>query len=210
MRKTLVVVFAFIVGSSLAQDQDRYTMGMEKAFALWKAEKPTEAANLFERIANAEDDNWLPYYYIAQINTFAAFGEKDEDKLKQQLGKAKEFLDIAKGISPDNPELLVQEAMINTAWMAYDGATYGPALAGKNTQLYNKALTLAPSNPRVVFSKAEWDMGSARYFGKDTAPYCKDVDKALELFATFKSDVPFYPTWGRERAEEVALQCKTE
>jgi len=156
MRKTLVVVFAFIVGSSLAQDQDRYTMGMEKAFALWKAEKPTEAANLFERIANAEDDNWLPYYYIAQINTFAAFGEKDEDKLKQQLSKAKEFLDIAKGISPDNPELLVQEAMINTAWMAYDGATYGPALAGKNTQFEQPAGRVLKSRMGYGFGTVFW------------------------------------------------------
>lgn len=208
MKKTVVVVFLFVVGISNAQD--RYTKGMEKAFDLWQAQKSVEAANLFERIANAEMDNWLPYYYVAQINTFAAFGEKDEDRLKQLLGKAKEFLDIAKNISPENPELLVQEAMINTAWMAYDGATYGPTLAVKNTQLYNKAQGLAPDNPRVVFSKAEWDMGSARYFGKDTTPYCKDVSRALELFATFKSDIPFYPQWGKERAEEVALQCKTE
>lgn len=208
MKKTVVLLFAFIGG--IAFSQDRYTKGMEKAFGLWKDEQPVEAANLFERIANAEMDNWLPYYYVAQINTFAAFGEKDEEKLKQLLGKAKEFLDIAKNISVDNPELLVQEAMINTAWMAYDGATYGPTLAAKNTQLYNKALGMAPDNPRVVFSKAEWDMGSARYFGKDIAPYCKDVNRALELFATFKSDIPFYPQWGKERAEEVALQCKTE
>lgn len=208
MKKAIVLLAMFIVASAAAQDQ--YTKGMQKAFQLWKAQKNVEASNLFERIATAEDDNWLPYYYIAQINTFASFGIKDEKQLEQQLGKAKEFLDIAKRLSPDNPELLVQEAMINTAWMAYDGATYGPTLAIKNTQLYTKAMALAPANPRVVFSKAEWDMGSARYFGKDVTPYCQDIDKALELFATFKSDIPFYPSWGKERAEEVAAQCKTE
>lgn len=204
--KKLILLFVFM-GAITLNAQDQYTNGMEKAFQLWKDQKPTEASNLFERIAMAEHDNWLPYYYVSQINTIISFGEKDEEKLSQQLEKAKEFLDLAKAISPENPELLVQEAMINTAWIAFDGATYGMTLSGKNVQLYQQALALAPDNPRVVFSKAEWDMGAARYFGKDTAPYCKDVEKALELFANFSVDTPFYPSWGKERAEMVYKQC---
>ncbi|MEM0931285.1 MAG: hypothetical protein AAGJ12_02385 [Bacteroidota bacterium] len=206
MKKTLIIALLFV---GWAQAQDQYTKGMEKAFDLWKDKKITEASNLFERIAMAEQDNWLPHYYVAQLNTIVSFGEKDKVKLTQQLEKAKEFLDLAKSMSPDNPELLVQEAMINTAWIAFDGATYGMTLAGKNTQLYQKALELAPENPRVVYSKANWDMGSARYFGKDTTPYCKDVEKALELFATFKSEVPFYPKWGENEAKRVLEQCKS-
>ncbi|MEM8927224.1 MAG: hypothetical protein AAGC45_03390 [Bacteroidota bacterium] len=198
----LLLTSAFIVA------QDQYTKGMEKALSLWGEGKILEASNLFERIALAEEDNWIPYYYVAQVNTTASFGEKDEKKLKQQLDRAKEFVDIAKRISPNNPELLVQEANINMAWMAYDGATYGPVLSGKNMQLYRQALQLAPENPRVVYSKASWDMGSARYFGKDTAPYCKDVERALELFATFDNDTPFYPSWGKDQAKAVLEQCK--
>lgn len=197
-----------LLGSAVAHAQDRYVSGMEKAFGLWQEQKIVEASNLFERIATAEPDNWLPYYYVSQVNTVASFGEKDVEKLSRQLEKAKEFLEVAKAISPDNPELLIQEALINTAWISFDGATYGMTLSPKNVQLYNKALELAPENPRVILSKAEWDMGSARYFGKDTSPYCKDVERALELFATFKSDTPFYPTWGKERAEQVLASCK--
>ncbi len=188
--------------------QDQYTKGMTKALSLWGEGKIVEASNLFERIAMAEEDNWIPYYYVAQVNTVASFGEKDERKLTQQLDRAKEFVDIAKRLSPNNPELLVQEANINMAWMAYDGATYGPMLSGKNMQLYKQALQLAPENPRVVYSKANWEMGAARYFGKDTAPYCKDVERALELFATFENDTPFYPRWGEDQAKAVLEQCK--
>ncbi|CAN0604379.1 unnamed protein product [Ectocarpus sp. 12 AP-2014] len=157
----------------------------------------------------AEQDNWLPHYYVAQINTIYSFGEKDFEKLSKQLEKAREFVELAKAISPDNPEILVLEAMINTAWISFDGATYGMTLSGKNVQLYQQALEIAPENPRVVFSKAEWDMGSARYFGKDTAPYCKDVERALELFANFSNETPFYPSWGKDRAEQVLEQCKS-
>ncbi|MEL6306275.1 MAG: hypothetical protein AAFQ20_16025 [Bacteroidota bacterium] len=204
------LIIAMLLVSSGVYAQGAYEKGMEKALGLWSEGKTTDASNLFERIAMAEQDNWLPYYYVAQINTVTTFGEKDEKIVGERLGKAKEFLDVAKAISPDNPELLVQEAMINTAWIAFDGATYGMTLSGKNVKLYQEAIALAPENPRVVFSKAEWDMGTARYFGKDTTPYCKDVEKAVELFATFNPETPFYPKWGKERAEAVLSECKSE
>ncbi len=208
MKKLIVILF--IAVSISASAQDRYTEGMSKAMQLWGEQKITEASNLFERIAMAEPDNWLPYYYASLVNTTASFGERDEAKLTQQLEKAKEFVDVAKNISPENPEILILEAMINTAWIAYDGETYGMTLSGKNTKLYNEAMQLAPNNPRVIFSKAEWDMGSARYFGKDTTPYCEDVQRALELFdATESKEVPFYPNWGEDRAKQVLAQCQS-
>ncbi|TMM56863.1 hypothetical protein FEE95_10205 [Maribacter algarum] len=205
MKKVFTTVLLFVTTITFAQDQ--YTKGMQKAFQLWGEGKASEASNMFERISNAEMDNWLPYYYVAQINTIASFGEKDKEKLTQQLEKAQEFIDLAKAISPDNPEILVQQAMTHTAWIAFDGATYGMTLSGKVVALYAKAETLAPDNPRVVFSQAEWNMGSAKYFGQDTAPYCKDVERSLELFANFKPESDFHPNWGKDRAEMVAENC---
>ncbi|NAS11596.1 hypothetical protein [Poritiphilus flavus] len=203
-----LILIAVLSFATVGMAQDKYSKGMQKAFQLWKSEKPQEAANLFERIAMAEMDNWLPYYYVAQVNTIISFGETDKEKLTQQLNKAQEFIDLAKAISPDNAEILIQQAMINTAWIAFDGATYGMTLSGQNVALYAKAAEIAPENPRVVFSKAEWDMGSARYFGKDTTPYCKDVERSLELFANFKPETDFHPNWGKDRAEMILKGCK--
>lgn len=207
MKRILILLALFTAFSGVAQD--KYQKGMQKAFQLWKENKTAEASNMFERIAMAEMDNWLPAYYVAQVNTVISFGEKDEAKLSKQLEKAQEFIDLAKAVSPDNPEILIQQAMINTAWIAFDGATYGMTLSGQNAALYAKAMELAPENPRVVFSKAEWDMGSARYFGKDVAPYCKDVERSLELFAKFKVETEFHPNWGENRARQVVEQCQS-
>jgi tetratricopeptide (TPR) repeat protein len=192
---------------ALATAQDSYTKGMQKAFALWGAGNTVEAANLFERISSVEKDNWLPFYYVAQINVICAFGETDQDKLTQKLEKAQEYVDSAMAIAPDEAEILVQQAMIYTAWVAFDGATYGMTYSGKVGALYQKALALAPDNPRVVYSKASWDMGSAQYFGQDTAPFCKDLERALQLFANFKPESPFHPNWGKERAEAALQNC---
>ncbi|WP_297702757.1 hypothetical protein [uncultured Eudoraea sp.] len=208
MKNTLLLI-SFFIGLSVF-GQDKYTKGMQQAFALWGEEKTTEASNLFERIAIAELDNWLPYYYVAQLNTLRSFGETDKEKISQQLEKAQESIDLAKTISPENPEILIQQALIHTAWIAFDGATYGMTLSAKNTAIYIKALALAPDNPRVVLSKAEWDMGSAKYFGKDTTPYCKDVARSLELFTNFKPEGPFYPNWGKERAVMILNKCENQ
>ncbi len=204
--KNLVTVTLFLI-ATVTFGQDQYTKGMQKAFQLWGEGKAVEASNTFERIASVELDNWLPNYYVAQINTILSFNEKDKTKLTQQLGKAQEFIDVAKAISPDNPEVLVQQAMIHTAWIAFDGATYGMSLSGKVMALYAQALQLDPENPRVVFSKAEWDMGSAAYFGQDTAPYCKDVERSIELFVNFKPESDFHPNWGKDRAEATLANC---
>lgn len=206
MKKLIVITFLLV--GTLANAQDKYSNGMQKAFQLWGEGKTAEASNMFERISSVELDNWLPAYYASQVNTVASFGEKDKEKLTQQLEKAQEFIDIAKAISPDNPEILVQQAMIYTAWVAFDGATFGMVYSGKVVALYQKALHLDPENPRVVFSKAEWDMGSAKFFGQDTTPYCKDIERSLELFANFKPESPFHPNWGKDRAEEVTENCK--
>ncbi|WP_298486813.1 hypothetical protein [uncultured Maribacter sp.] len=205
MKKLITILAVFISALTFAQDQ--YTAGMQKAFGFWGEGKITEASNLFERISTAEMDNWLPAYYAAQVNTVASFGEKDKEKLVKQLEKAQEFVDIAKAISPNNPEIIIQQAMIHTAYVVFDGASYGMTLSPEIVALYQKALAIAPDNPRVVFSKAEWDMGSAKYFGQDTAPYCKEVERALELFANFKPESEFHPNWGKDRAEIVAKNC---
>jgi hypothetical protein len=201
----LGILLAFII-SNIMGAQSNYEQGMQKAFELWGT-NPTEAANLFERIANAESENWLPAYYAAHVKIGQAFMEKDKDKLSALLESAQNSVNDATAISENNPEIMVMQALVHTAWIASDGMTYGPTLSPKVAAIYAQALQLAPDNPRVLFSKAEWDMGSARFFGQDTTPYCKDVERSLELFTTFKPESPFHPNWGKERAEQVLTIC---
>ena len=66
----------------------------------------------------------------------------------------------------------------------------------------------APENPRVVFCKAEFQIGGARYTGIDTKPLCAQIEKAIGLFATFKPETPFSPKWGLDRATTALKNCK--
>jgi hypothetical protein len=96
--KTIIIILISLVSFS-GISQTPYQKGMQKALDLWKAEKPTEAVNLFERIAKAEPDQWLPSYYVSYLLVINSFGEKDEAKLKSQMDKAMLFMNDAKAIS---------------------------------------------------------------------------------------------------------------
>lgn len=204
--KQLISIAAFLIMLSI-NAQSNYQEGMQKAFQLWSENKSIEASNLFERIASAEKDNWLPLYYAAQVNIVNSFGETNKDKLTMQLDRAQALLDKATVISKNNAELLVLQAMLHTAWIAFDGATYGMTLSAKVADLYARAEKLAPENPRAVYCKAEWNIGSAQYFNQDTSAFCKDLQRSLELFSKFKPETPFHPNWGKDRAEALLESC---
>ncbi|MNK22260.1 hypothetical protein D3C87_405340 [compost metagenome] len=203
----LITLFVTLVAGTLTA-QTQYETGMQKAFALWSENKPAEATALFERIASVEKDNWLPPYYAALVNTTQAFQVKDKGTISALLAKAQTNLDNATILSQDNAELLVMQAMIHTAWIVADPMTNGMKLSAKVNEIYTKALIIAPNNPRVVFCKAEFEIGGAAYFGNDTKPMCEQIERAIGLFATFKPESAFHPKWSLERAEEALKQCK--
>ena len=206
MKKILFIIAIFFATGISAQT--KYQKGMQKAFGLWEQNKLTESSQLFERISKAEPENWLPAYYAATVEILGSFGLKDEAVLKAKLTKAQEFLDVAKSNSENNPEIIITQALLNTAYIAFDGQKYGMTLSGKNSMLYAKALEIAPKNPRVILGNAEWNMGAAKFFGKSTQPYCDAIKKAIELGKTEKVEKEFYPKFQVKRAEQVLKQCQ--
>lgn len=206
--KKLIFLTVCILGTIAAQAQSQYEQGMNKAFELWKANNPAEASSMFERIASAEKNSWLPNYYVALVNTTTAFQVlNDKEKVAGLLNKAQESLDIEFAKNPENAEILVMQALIYTAWIAADPMNNGMKLSGKVMELYGKATQIAPDNPRVVFGKAEFEIGGARYFKQDTKPMCAQIDKAIGLFSNFKPESVYHPNWGLDRALQAQKEC---
>ncbi|QBN20200.1 hypothetical protein [Flavobacterium nackdongense] len=206
MNKIISTVAFFTV--IMVTAQGKFEQGMGKAFQLWGEGKNTEASAMFERIALAEPTSWLPNYYVTLVNTTTAFQTKDKEQMDLLLTKAQNALDVELIKTPNNAELIVLQAMIHTAWIAFDPMTNGAKLSGTVTELYSKAQAIAPENPRAVFGKAEFEIGAAQFWGTDTKPMCAQIDKAIGLFATFKPETPFSPKWGLERALEAQKKCK--
>ncbi|MBZ4033294.1 hypothetical protein K6T82_00845 [Flavobacterium sp. 17A] len=206
MTKIITIITLFIC--SLLSAQTQFEQGMTKAFGLWKEGKNTEASQLFERIAAAEKNSYLPNYYIALINTTAVFTEKDKTKIDLLLTKAQDALDAEMIKDQSNSELYVMQALIYTGYVVADPMTNGMKYSGKVMEAYAKAKALDPNNPRAVFGEADYQLGGAKWTGVDTKPLCAQVDKSIELFNNFKPATPFSPKWGLERALEIQKTCK--
>ena len=194
--------------ASIVSAQTQFDQGMKKALQTWKNGNSTEALVQFEKIASVEKTNWLPNYYIALINTTQAFGEQDKTKMLSLIESAQKAQDFCNDLAMDNPEVLVMQAMIHTASIVYDPMTNGQKLSGDVMYILNKAYKIAPENPRVVFQKASFEIGMAKYFGQDTKPMCAQIEKSIELFATFKPETAFHPSWGLDKAQEAVKGCK--
>lgn len=206
MKKIITVIALFAV--VLVSAQTQFEQGMGKAFGLWKEGKNTEASQLFERIAAAEKTSWLPNYYVALVNTTASFTEKDKTKVALMLTKAQDALDVEMIKDQSNSELYVLQALIYTAYVVMDPMTNGMKYSSKVMEAYAKAKAIDPNNPRAVFGEADYQLGGAKWTGVDTKPLCAQVNKAIELFGTFKPETQFSPKWGLERALETQKTCK--
>lgn len=206
MKKIITLIILFVVVIASAQTQ--FEKGMEKAFGLWKEGKNDEASAMFERIAAAEKNSYLPNYYVALINTTSVFTEKDKTKIDLLLTKAQDALDKEIIKDQNNAELYVLQALIYTGYVVADPMTNGMKYSAKVMEAYAKAKAIDPNNPRAVFGEADYQLGGAKWTGVDTKPLCVQVDKAIELFGTFKPETPFSPKWGLERALETQKNCK--
>ena len=187
--------------------QDQYTKGMEKAMDLWHTGNNTEAVALFERIANVEKDNWLPSYYAANVLIVQSFGSKDMTTTNDILEKAKIYIAEAHKRSESNSEIYTLEGLLYTGYVAMDPATYGMTLSGKIMELHSKAVALDPNNPRAKNNQIEYEMGGARFFGQPMAPFCKRLESVIPMYDAQNTEIPFAPTYGKERLIETIENC---
>lgn len=206
MKTFLTFISALLISVSV-NAQTQYEQGMEQAFTIWGTNDIEATSNLFERIAKAEKENWLPYYYVALVNTLDTFTSQDRSKVKTRLEKAQEFLNLSETYTKNNEETRVLQALIYTAHVFEDGAK-AQQLSPKIEAIYQKALQTNPKNPRVVICFADWKIGAAKYFKQDTTPYCKAIEKGLLLFDAETPKVPFAPSWGKERALQLISECE--
>jgi hypothetical protein len=205
---TKIITLIAVLVSSVLTAQTQFEQGMGKALGLWKEGKAKEASDLMERIAAAEKSNWLPNYYVAFINTTEAFNPANKNNAAVLIEKAQQALDAAMVVSPNNAELLVMQAMAYTALIVQDPMVNGMKYSPKVMELYAKAKFIAPENPRVVYCKAEFEIGGAQWSGADVKKLCLDLESAIPLFEKFVPESPFHPKWGLERAKEALKNCK--
>jgi hypothetical protein len=220
MKKTILIVTALVMVIAVSAQTEKYVKAMEQKLIGFDTTRSTEGlqeqANAFERIADAEKNQWLPYYYAALSNVnlgynyaFAA-GQMggNADKVDPIADKAETLLNKAEALSKDNSEIWVVKKMIASLRMMADVMnrfmTYGPIAS----DALDKAKTLNPQNPRVYVLEGIDKFQTPEQWGGNKTEAKALFEKARDLFLTIKPESSIHPSWGMNTANHFLSQIK--
>jgi hypothetical protein len=214
MKFLLCLMFCFYTTSGLMADDGKYEKAMKKNISMIDSAQNVatmiDVANRFERIANAEKDKWLPYYYTSLMYAITCFADTVAEKKDEYLDKADYFINIADSLEPDESEIYVMKGMIAQGRLQIDPMNrwmkYGP-ISNNNFQ---KAVELDTLNPRP-----EYLMGVSLYytpeqFGGGPAAAKPVLEKSLAKYNQFVPDNDLMPNWGRETVEQLLKQINEQ
>jgi tetratricopeptide (TPR) repeat protein len=209
--KTIIFLFAILISQVTFANDEKYIELMTKQIqAVYAAETITELqpiVNTFDRIAGAEKTKWEPYYYSAFGSVMMANKETEAAKKDGHLDLALAAIEKGKKINSEESELVALEGFVHMIRVTVDPATRGQQYSSMAFQTYNKALSMNPENPRALGFLAQMQLGTARFFGSSTEEACGTAKKALEKYATYKSENPLAPKWGKGMTEGLLKQC---
>lgn len=165
-------------------------------------------ANKFERIAVAEKDQWLAYYYAAFCQVNYTYMEQDKSKVDVIADKATELIDKADALQPNNSEISCIKSMIASAHMMVNPMQryqeYGP----ESATYIDAAMQQDATNPRPEYLKGQGLKYTPEQFGGGCATAKPVLQSSLEKYNKFKPASDIHPNWGKERVEALIAECK--
>jgi tetratricopeptide (TPR) repeat protein len=211
-RLLLCVIACWITAFVGLTGTPSYEKAMQQALEQLSQANSPEAfravANQFERIAQAEENEWLPRYYAAYSYIIQGAMSQDGSQSDQYLDQAQEYLDQAQRLRPEDSEVVALQGYLHMIRVAADPANRGPELAPQATQVLARAVQMNPGNPRALLLLGQMQYGTAQFFDSDTSEACGLIGQALEKFEKAKPESSLHPSWGKHLAEEMQHACE--
>lgn len=213
MKTSIICTFLLVlsVSATFANDEKFIEVMQKNIKAVYEARDISafqQSINSFERIAEAEKTRWEPFYYIGFGYLMMANIETDLSKKDVFLDKALEAVEKGKLLAAAESELIALEGFAYMLKVAVDPQSRGMVYAPRASQTFEKAVQLNPENPRAIALMAQMQFGTAKFFNSPTVDACASNDRALEKFATYKSENPLAPVWGLQMAQQMKEACK--
>ena len=212
MKKILVLFVITVSSTVLFAQTEKYMKAMQSNIAMLDSGyikgNMAELSNNFERIAEAEKTQWLPYYYASYCAVANAYTEQDKSKTDGIADRAEQLIKKAEIINgKENSEICVIKSMIASSHMMVDPQArwqqYGEASASNIA----KAKSMDPTNPRPVYLEGQSKFYTPESFGGGKAPAKELFIKALKMFDTFKPETSLHPNWGKSTTAYFLAQC---
>ena len=219
--KTIISFFiAVTIATASFAQSEKYVNAMESKVSMLDSSNTPESwkdlANAFERIAEAEKTQWLPYYYAAFCNVMTgtlslpmdgSFGDNSAitdpyaDKAEQLINKAAE-------LNKESSEIYCVIKMIHSLRMMGNAMARYMTEGPKAEEALAKAKALNENNPRVYILDGQDKFYTPEQFGGSKEEAKKLFEKANGLFMTTKPGSSIEPQWGRSQVTYFLSQLK--
>lgn len=211
-KQILIIVMIFAASVSLMADEKSYNEAMASALAQMKtAATPADfndVANLFERIAQAEKNQWLPYYYSAYASVIQSFVNKDQTQTDKILDYGEKMLTEAMKIKADESENYVVQGFLYIARIMVDPNTRGAEYSQLANTSFKKAQELNPENPRADYMLGITLLNTPDFYGGGKTVAKPVLEGAIKKYDKFVPLSALHPNWGKEECQKQLDSCK--
>jgi tetratricopeptide (TPR) repeat protein len=219
--KKFMITLAIVTTATVSMAQsEKYVKAMEQNIAAidttrsidgWK-----ELGNTFQRIADVEKNQWLPYYYAALSHVmvgyniaganggmggFAAQTDPEADQAEKLLNKAVE-------LGKENSEIYCVRKMISSLRLMADPMNRYQTDLPAAAEALQKAKSLDPNNPRVYLLEAQDKFYTPEQYGGSKSEAKMLFEEAMKKYDSFKPESTIHPQWGKSQATFFLGQLK--
>jgi hypothetical protein len=210
MKKINFLLAAILFSVSVFSQSEKYAKTMESRIqnieTTRNPDELKELANAFERIADAEKNQWHPYYYAALSTVNIGYSTMtpqggDAKIIDPIADKAEALLKKAEALQPANSDIFIVKKMIASLRMMADPMNryikYGP----EAQQALEAAKKLNPDNPRIYMLEGQDKFHTPEQFGGSKEEAKKLFALAMQKFENEKPATSIDPRWGKATTE---------
>jgi len=218
MKKISMFLVAAFVSAAAFSQSEKYTNAMQanisKLDSTSTAQAWSDLANSFQRIADAEKTQWLPYYYASLSHVMNGYmlmvGQQSgmADKLDPIAAQAEELLNKAEALKKDNSDIYCLKKMVSTLKMMGDPMTRWQTEGPVAAAALEKAKALDPQNPRIYMLEGQDKFYTPEQFGGSKTEAKALFEESLKKFDAYKPESPLHPQWGKSQVQYFLSQLK--
>ena len=213
MKNLFLSTLLLLVGITSFAQSEKYTAAMKKNLVSMDSgfSNPANiliAANNFERIASAEKNQWLPYYYAAFCTINYAFMQPDKQKTDGIADKATALINIADSLSPKNSEISCIKSMIASGHLMVNPQQRWQEYGQESSSHLDAAIQQDATNPRPYFLKGQGLKYTPEQFGGGCKTAKPQLQQALDKYESFKPASEISPVWGNDYVVKLMADCK--
>lgn len=209
MKLFLTLLFTFSVVTGIYAD-DKYEKAIKKNLERMDTCRNSadylNVANAFERIALAENNKWLPYYYASLNYVLASYSDSSSSQKDLYLDKADRFINAADSLVPNNSEIYTLKGMIAQARMQVDPMSRWQKYGGEAQFNFQKAMEADSLNPRPEYLIGVGVFYTPKQFGGGPDKAKPILENSLRKYGLFVPENDLMPRWGKQMVEQLLKQ----